>query len=713
MSDWQLIERLDALLADAVRTLAPSEAAESPGPLRDLYLDADQLLTLLEPDAASPFNGRDPEAVEPGWSAILSRRPDLSGLRSMYGLSDFELDVLLLALAPEFDLRYEPVFGYLHRDPTQRQPTLQLVLTVLARSRDERLARRATFDADAPLLRQNLVRLVPNNRVVAAPLLSRVIVVDEQIVDVVLQQNGLDRRLRQFCTLTAPSRDIDDTVEAITMPPTDAMARAGGVTLYFHGLAGSGRLAAARGVAAARDAPLLVARVDSMASTDDTFDTALLSTLFREARLHGAVLYLDSFDELWDALSVAGRLRVAEYLSARDDLTILAGTRPWVHPPETALGVVTIRFETPGADVRRQAWELALGPNNRTCVDEHQLDALASRFRLTSRQIGDAVLTARNTAAVRHGAGDAAIDGDDLFAAARAQSGHELSSVARKITPLYGWDDIVLPAEPLEQLREVCLRVVHRNRVMTDWGFDAAISQGKGITALFAGPPGTGKTMAAEVISRDLELDLYAIDLAAVVSKYIGETEKNLDRIFTAASTANAILFFDEADALFGKRSAVNDAHDRYANVEIAYLLQRMEQYDGLAILATNLRENLDDAFTRRLHFIVEFPLPTADDRRRIWRARIPSKAPLDPDIDLDYLAESFRLTGANIANAVLSAAFRAAAEDSSIGMDHLLAAVLREYQKIGQVPPADMQWQAATTADEMTPTSVENTKQR
>ena len=201
----------------------------------------------------------------------------------------------------------------------------------------------------------------------------------------------------------------------------------------------------------------------------------------------------------------------------------------------------------------------------------------------------------------------------DLQAACRLQSNRKLAELARKITPHYTWGDIVLPADRLQQLREICNQVKYRARVYDEWGFDRKLSLGKGLNVLFAGPSGTGKTMAAEIMAGELGLDLYKIDLSTVVSKYIGETEKNLARIFDEAETRNAILFFDEADALFGKRSEVHDSHDRYANIEISYLLQRMEEYDGVAILATNLHKNMDEAFVRRMHFTVEFPFPDAD----------------------------------------------------------------------------------------------------
>ena len=217
------------------------------------------------------------------------------------------------------------------------------------------------------------------------------------------------------------------------------------------------------------------------------------------------------------------------------------------------------------------------------------------------------------------------------------------------------------------------------------WGFDRKLSGGKGLSALFAGPPGTGKSMAAEVIAGELRLDLYKIDLAHIVSKYIGETEKNLDRVFRAAENATVVLFFDEADALFGKRSEVKDSHDRYANIEIAYLLQKMEEYEGLAILATNLRQNLDEAFVRRLQFVVEFPFPDEAYRRRIWQVSFPSETPIDADVDLALLAREVKLAGGNIRNIALAGAFRAAAAGAPVGMDHLLHAARREYQKLGR----------------------------
>ena len=238
----------------------------------------------------------------------------------------------------------------------------------------------------------------------------------------------------------------------------------------------------------------------------------------------------------------------------------------------------------------------------------------------------------------------------------------------------------------MAQLREITDYVKYRHIVFGEWNFEQKVSLGRGLNVLFSGPSGTGKTMAADIMSGELKLDLYKIDLSAVVSKYIGETEKNLDRIFKEAQDSNAILFFDEADAIFGKRSEVRDSHDRYANIEIAYLLQKMEEYDGIVILATNLRKNLDEAFARRMHFSVEFPLPEESDRYRIWQRVFPKEAPLSKDADLQFMARQFKVTGGNIKNIALGAAFLAAADGRVINTEHLIRTTKREYQKIGRL---------------------------
>jgi SpoVK/Ycf46/Vps4 family AAA+-type ATPase len=342
----------------------------------------------------------------------------------------------------------------------------------------------------------------------------------------------------------------------------------------------------------------------------------------------------------------------------------------------------------PGLDFdgRRALWATLLG--GAQDVDPAALDDLAGKFRLSTHGIEDAARAAFGTARWRNPR-DPVVEVDDLYGAARAQSMPILNALARKVAPNYGWNDIVLPPDTVEQLHEMCGMVEHRHLVYETWGFERKLALGKGVMALFAGQSGTGKTMAADVVAGALGLDLYKIDLSGVVSKYIGETEKNLGSIFSEAESSNAILFFDEADALFGKRSEVKDAHDRYANIETAYLLQRMEEYSGAVILATNLKMNLDEAFSRRLHFVIDFPFPEEDDRRRIWTSMLPSDLPRSDDIDFGFLARQFKMTGGNIRNIVLAGAFIAASEDVPMSMAHLIRATRREYQKLGRMVTA------------------------
>jgi SpoVK/Ycf46/Vps4 family AAA+-type ATPase len=275
---------------------------------------------------------------------------------------------------------------------------------------------------------------------------------------------------------------------------------------------------------------------------------------------------------------------------------------------------------------------------------------------------------------------------NDLYRACRHQSNQKLSELAVKIEPSYGWEDLVLPDDKVAHLREICSQIKHRYRVFGEWGFDNKLSYGKGLSMLFSGPPGTGKTLAAQVIAGELQQDLYKIDLSGVVSKYIGETEKNLAKIFHEAETSNAILFFDEADALFGKRTEVSDAHDRYANIETSYLLQKMEEYEGVVIMATNLCENMDDAFTRRIGFIVEFPFPDKVSRLKIWQTHFPQEAPLSEHIDFEYLSRELKISGGSIKNIVLNSAFLAAENGDIIGMEHILHGAKREFEKIGKL---------------------------
>jgi SpoVK/Ycf46/Vps4 family AAA+-type ATPase len=385
------------------------------------------------------------------------------------------------------------------------------------------------------------------------------------------------------------------------------------------------------------------------------------------------------------------------YLDVTDldsaDRDVMTATHDWI---ERAGGVLfagsrdrwqfrrdTIHIAVPRPDLasQRLLWMQSLEGVAHSL--DGQIDAIVQQFDLGPEAIPQTVTAARGKAHQRP-ADDSTLTAADLWQACREQVGWRLGDLAQHLEPCYTWDDIVLPEDVLRQIHEIAEQVVARPQVYEAWGFGARLPRGRGISALFSGPSGTGKTMAAEVLANHLDLDLYCIDLAGVVSKYIGETEKNLRNVFDAAEQSGSILLFDEADSLFGKRSEVKDSHDRYANIEINYLLQRMEAYRGLAILCTNRRSALDRAFLRRLRFLVEFPFPDWRHRRLIWQKVFPPQAPR-ASLDLEALS-NLEISGGNIRNIALNAAFLAAGEGTAIRMEHVLHAARREYAKIDKL---------------------------
>jgi hypothetical protein len=455
--------------------------------------------------------------------------------------------------------------------------------------------------------------------------------------------------------------------------------------ILLHGRYGAGHRGAAGVLASTFGRPLL--QLD--ASLPNTADLPLGRRVMlaeREAMLADAVLCWSAVDALLhvEPGQEADQRTFTRALAAGRVPTVLLAERGW--EPGRALDQRPfLRLELADSTYaeRRELW--AAGLNGSSALGPDELSALAARFRLSAGQIQDAIARARTLAWARDPS-NGHISADDIDAACRVQAQHRLGTLARKLEPRYRWDDIVLPLPQLTTLHLISAMIRQRPVVYGEWGFDRKLAMGKGVIALFAGSSGTGKTMAAEILAHELGLDLYRIDLSSVVNKYIGETEKNLERLFSEAQASDAILFFDEADALFGKRSGVSDAHDRYANIETAYLLQRTEEYNGLVILASNLPKNMDDAFVRRVHFTVNFPAPEEAERLEIWRRTFPREAPRADDLDLEFLARRLKITGGNIRNVILAGAFLAAEEGGPITMRHLIRAAAYEFQKMGKM---------------------------
>jgi len=654
-------------------------------------------------------------------SARRGIRLRLDELARHFDLTAFEIDILLICLAQELDLRYERLYAYLQNDITKKYPSVDLVLNLLCPSFSAKVAARQRFMPSAPLLKHNLLHLFKSSSHQQAPLLSQFLKVDERIVHYLLDGDEIEARLLPYVRLGHPStlRQAQDTASSGTGPilggkkehtpnpggtgsksleelllPADVKRRLGWLVqppapiLYFQGSYGVGKQTTA--VALCREVGVGLLVVDGerlLDAKEMTFATAV-QLVAREALLQNAALYWTGFDALLSEDKLVEREDFLRVLEEGPAPTFLAGESTW--EPQNALhkrDFVRFDFPRPAYDERVQLWTTLL--NEVQCGENVDIAALANKFRFSGGQIRDAVATARHLARSRDPQ-NGQVTMSDLYAACRLQSNRNLSTLAQKIKAHYTWDDIVLPADRLSQLREICNYVKYRAIVYSQWGFDRKLSLGKGLNVLFSGPSGTGKTMAAEIIANELGLELYKIDLSTVVSKYIGETEKNLSRIFSEAESSNAILLFDEADALFGKRTEVRDSHDRHANIEISYLLQRMEEYEGIVILTSNLRKNMDNAFMRRIQFTIEFPFPTERYRRRIWKRIWPNDTPRSPDLDLDFMARHFELAGGNIRNIALAAAFLAAADGQSVGMTHLIHAIRREYQKMGKVVMAE-----------------------
>jgi SpoVK/Ycf46/Vps4 family AAA+-type ATPase len=706
------LQQLDILLEYAVKNAQTAYGTDpATDPYRGLYISQDDIeRDLVREPGISPLLSNEVD-LEKIFAEQLSSSSTLTNLYQSFHLSLFDLILVLIALAPEIDLRYERIYAYLQDDVTRKRPSVDLALNLLCASASLKLNRLSHFATDAPLVRQGLLVLLSDPNQIQPPLLAHYLKLDEQIIRYLLGEERLDSRLARFCQLRKPGYLLEhlslsiERKQAFATLTEQAYRTQHPLRFYFYGSEGVGKSRAAEAIANHLGVPILTADLAMLQQGVGQGANALqlkldfdfiVRLLFREAKLHNAIVYLSGMDEILSYNQYGVYQQLLAALSQSNAIIILAGKKPCDSDTIRSINAIPVGFTIPDFAQRRAYWQAsstAMGMR----LDEEQIDVLSDRFRLTPEQIDGAIATACNKilwtrAASNEPQAQTSLQSDvqnnlqELFAATRMQSGHDLTSLARKITPKHTWDNIILPANQLKQLREVCNQVKYHHIVCNEWGFDQTLSLGKGINVLFSGSPGTGKTMAAEVIANELQLDTYKIDLSQIVSKYIGETEKNLDRVFTAAENANAILLFDEADALFGKRSEVKDAHDRYANLEVAYLLQKMEEYEGITILTTNLRQNLDEAFTRRIRFIIEFPLPEADNRLQIWQRIFPKQTPLEEDVDLLLIAQKFQLAGGSIRNIAVAAAFLAAEEGNCVGMKHLLQATKREFQKMGRL---------------------------
>jgi hypothetical protein len=593
--------------------------------------------------------------------------PALTLLEQRLGLSAFERDILLLCVAMELDPALSDICARLHGLATRAYPTFGLALSMLADASWEALS------AHRPLRHLHLIEISQPG---ATPLTASPLRADERVVNFLKGLNALDDRLASL--LTGVEAGNADDVSPSQQAGVDAIMRELRAStpesplpvVQLQGPDIGSKLAVARRVCATLGRHLYRISADTMPNQASEIET--FARLWqRETILVPVCLYIDA--ENIDSLTSEGRAALHRFLSREVGLIFL-GVRE--APVKLQDRIIAISVDRPTPAEQRQVWSELLS-NHEPPPDRHRIaELIAGQFNLNFQEIRQIADRASQEPPV-----DGETLGNRVWQLCRENTHPQLDSLAQRLDAKGTWEDLVLPAEQMNIMRQIAAQVRERHRVYREWGFAARMNRGLGITALFSGESGTGKTLAAEVIANDLQLDLYRIDLSAVVSKYIGETEKNLRKLFDAAERGGAILFFDEADALFGKRGEVKDSHDRYANIEINYLLQRMEAFSGLAILATNMKNALDTAFMRRLRFIVQFQFPGLKERKSIWQKALPPQTPVDA-LDYDRLAR-LSITGGNIHSIALNAAFLAAESGQPVNMPILLAATRTEMRKL------------------------------
>lgn len=608
----------------------------------------------------------------------------------LFGLAPFEYDVLVLCLAAELDRKYDRVYTALQSGLNQPTPTVDLVLRILCNGAEDRLLARRSFLQNAPLGRCRLI----SGLEASTTLLMRPLRIEEGLLNFLLGNERFDARF-------AHAVSFADDPGADSVDPQQEESQLGSLSeslqrylddtterewlCVMHGPDLVGQEDVARWLCAQVGIALVSVDLQVLVSDGWAFEEAIRLVL-RESALRRAAVFLAGTDLLLSDVD-GQRLKtraLEQALELFGTVTFLGGSRAWV--PTGRLATKAIVFEQPLLPYayRKQRWSTILWACDGAEPVEELVETVA-RFRFT-RGAMDRVAE-RLKGVVRGGQeSQRKITRSDVLEACRTESHQRSINFATKIVSPYSWEDLILPEEPTQQLRELIHYVEQLETIRDDWGFGRKHLPRHSVNVLLSGPSGTGKTMAVGVVANELGLDLYRIDLSMVVSKYIGETEKQLSRIFADAEAANAILFFDEADALFGKRTDVKDAHDRYANIGVDYLLQKLDEHEGLVFLATNFSKNLDDAFLRRLHFTVVFPLPEKKERLAMWQRVFPPEAPLAPDLDFDFLARNFKLTGSGIRNVAITAAFLARLDRVAIGMRHIMLAIKRDFQKAGRI---------------------------
>jgi hypothetical protein len=612
-------------------------------------------------------------------------------LQESFSLTAIELDVILIALAPELDSKYETLYAYLNNDITRKYPTVELIMRFAEPGSGN--SYRQALNEHAKLCATGLLNVREQN---TSYQMHAGIFLAKEVIDFLLYDSPCEPDATLLRALTTPFQAWDglpfpaETVFKLQSYSQQLDTAENGygdrkIKLLIRARKNSAALMLLTNVFSGANIKTLVLDLATLFEHKDRLRQSL-NHISLYLSLHRVAVIID-FQSINGNRETHGELTRHLFDSLFNRVPLLAivvAPEDWRNDLLCHYPFHHLALQPPGVVQRKLMWQ-QLAHHEDISLEESDTNAIAEFFNLDYQQIAAATRQLKLQQKKNY-----ALGYKDLVAAATAQSYSEIAELAIKVNNSFGFDELILPADTRGRIKEIIFGARNRQLVFDEWGFAARTGNVRGLMALFAGASGTGKTMSASVIANELGLDLYRVDLSRVVSKYIGETEKNLDKIFNAAHQANCILFIDEADALLGKRSEVKDAHDRNANVEVAFLLQKMESHDGLVILTTNLAKNIDQAFTRRLQFVVDFPKPDELHRELIWKNMFGDKAPLHSDVDFNFLARQFNNTGGDIKNIALDAALLAAeSEHKLIDMPLLIRACARQMIKQGKVPSA------------------------
>lgn len=606
-------------------------------------------------------------------------------LKNSFDLSDDDIDIILFCMLVEIDAKYEKIYAYLHDDITIKKMTVSLMIDLLSDSFTSGLKIRERFNSSSALIRNNLIRIECGGTESQNTFLSCHLRIDKRILDYLL---GFDDLI--VYSDTAPHKyikseykkikyleNIENTILNIV---NDSRCREVSYVINVHCDDSKDQYQLINNISSSLGICLIKFDCNSIVKSKQF--NQLVDLIIRENRLQDVLFYGCHFSVLLQDESRDMLEYIHEKLLDENIILFIDSDEDWrptgKHVNSVVFGLPIISLED-----RKTILKEELEKEN-IVIEKDDVSYVAQRYKMGFNQIKEAVYRAKST--LRWDAqGANACSKSVLLNACKMNTLSKIISFSSKQEAVRTLNDIVLPDDQYCQLIEIINAVKNKAIVLDEWGFGKKLSVGKSINVLFAGGSGTGKTLAAEIIATELGMDIYKIDLSSVVSKYIGETEKNITKIFDNAMSSNSILFFDEADALFGKRSEVKDAHDKYANIETGHLLQKIEEHDGVVIMTTNLRNNIDNAFVRRMYAIVEFPFPDKNSRQQIWQRLFPDEVPISQEVDYELLSKQFKLTGGNIKNIGLYAAYLSANENEKLNMIHLICATKREFQKLNK----------------------------